>query len=210
MDDAPARSRPRRRTLVLLVVPIIGIIVIGTIGNAIHPTLVAHHPLWLIAMEPRNRFLILVANRVDFVPFLLVATLRRLSSDPLFYLLGYLYGDAGVRWIERKMGEGGAMVRAIERGFAAAAPPMVFLFPGAIVCVLAGATGMSPVLFLVMNVLGTVTIVSLVYRFAGAVERPLDAVNRFYSGNARWLTAVSIVLTVFWLWDQRRRGKYEI
>ena len=190
--------------------PILVVIVVGTIGNAIHPSLVNNHPLWLVAMEPRNRYLLLVAEKVSFVPFLVVATVRRLVSDPLFYLLGYLYGDSGVRWIERKMGEGGSVVRTMERGFARAAPAMVFLFPGAIVCVLAGATGMSPVLFLALNVAGTVTVVSLVYRFAELLDGPLGVVNRFYANNGRTLTILSVGLTLYWLWDQRRRGKSEL
>jgi membrane protein DedA with SNARE-associated domain len=206
----PPRARPSRRTLALIITPIIAITVIGTIGNAIHPTLVKDHPLWLVAMEPRNRFLILVAGKVDYLPFVIVATVRRLFSDPLFYALGYLYGDAGVRWIENKMGEGGGFVRAIERGFAKAAPIMVFLFPGAIVCVLAGATGMNPILFLALNVAGTVTVVTVVYRFAEIVEGPVNAINGFYGNNSKWLTALSVIVTIIWLLDQRRRGKGEV
>jgi len=205
------RPPPSRRTLNLIVGPILAVVVIGTLGNMFHPSLLKSHPLLLVAMEPRNRYLLLVADRVSFVPFLLVATIRRLVSDPLFYLLGYLYGENGVRWIERKMGEGsGPLVRGAERGFAKAAPVMVFVFPGAIVCVLAGATGMSPILFLALNVAGTVTVVSLLYRFAGFFEGPLGAVNRFYAHNNRTLTIISVVSTVLWLVMQRRQGKSEL
>ncbi|MEO7836568.1 MAG: hypothetical protein ABIS21_02865, partial [Acidimicrobiales bacterium] len=139
-----------------------------------------------------------------------VATVRRLVSDPLFYLLGYLYGDNGVRWIERKMGDSAGLVRGMERGFAKAAPVMVFLFPGAIVCVLAGATGMSPLLFLFLNVAGTITVISLLYRFAEFFDGPLGAVNRFYANNNKLLTILSLVFTVVWLIQQRRQGKSEL
>ncbi|MGH9165686.1 MAG: hypothetical protein ACRDZW_09270, partial [Acidimicrobiales bacterium] len=80
MDAEPLpRPPPSRRTLALIVVPIVALIVVGNIGNAIHPTLVNDHPLLLVGLEPRNRFLLLVASKVDFVPFLVVATLRRLA-----------------------------------------------------------------------------------------------------------------------------------
>lgn len=204
------RSPPSRRTLALIVGPILAVIVAGTIGNMLHPSLLNDHPLWLVALEPRNRYLLLVAEKVSFVPFLVVATVRRLISDPLFYALGYLYGEAGVRWIEKKMGDSGGLVRGMERGFAKAAPVMVFLFPGAIVCVLAGATGMNPVAFLVLNVAGTVTVVSLLYQFAEVLDGPLGAVNRFYSNNGTILTVVSVVLTIVWLVQQRRQGRSEI
>ncbi len=194
----------------LIVVPIIAVAVVGNIGNAIHPTLVRDHPMWLVAMEPRNRYLLLVANKVDFWPYLIVATVRRVSSDPLFYLLGYLYGDRGVRWMERKMGEAGGIVRAIERGFAKAGPVAVFAFPSSIICLLAGATAMRPALFLVLNVVGTVVMVTVVYQLAEVLDGPLGAINRFYGNNTRTLLIISVVLTAYWLWDQRRRGRAEI
>ena len=108
------------------------------------------------------------------------------------------------------MGEGGSLVRTLERGFVKAAPVVVFLFPGAIVCVLAGATGMNPFLFVLLNVAGTVTVVTLLYHFAELVETPIGAVNGFYSRNGVILTVVSVVLTIWWVWDQRRRGRSEI
>ena len=74
----------------LIVVPILAVVALGTLGNALHAPLLKEHPLWLVAMEPRNRFLLLVAEKVSFWPFLVVATVRRLASDPLFYLLGHL------------------------------------------------------------------------------------------------------------------------
>lgn len=194
----------------LLVAPIVAVSVAGTIGNALTPTLLAKHPLLLIALEARNRNLILASTRVDPVPFVLVALVRRIVSDPLFYALGYLYGDAAVRWIERKMGDAGAVVRGIERAFSKAAPLMVFLVPGALVCVLAGATRMSPPLFLAMNVAGTLTVLVALYAAGDALERPVGSVNDFVSDNFKWLTVVSVLLTLWWLYDQRRRGRSEI
>lgn len=207
---SPDRARPSRRTLTLIVGPILAVVAVGTLGNMLHPTLLRDHPLWLVAMEPRNRFLLLVAAKVDFVPFLVVATVRRLVSDPLFFLLGALYGDAGVRWIEGRLGDDVGIVRAIERGFSKAAPVMVFLFPGAVVCVLAGATGMRPIVFLALNLAGTVTVVTLLYQFAEVFDGPLGAVNRFYGSNTKLLTALSIMAVVVWLWGQRRRGRSDL
>ena len=211
MDDIPpGRPPPSRRTLALVVGPILAVVAIGTLGNMFHPALLRDHPLWLVAMEPRNRFLLLVAGKVDLVPFVAVATIRRLSSDPLFFLLGSLYGDAGVRWIERRVGDDVGIMRATERGFSKAAPLMVFAFPGAVVCVLAGATGMSPVLFLVLNLLGTVVVVTLVYEFAEAFDGPLGAVNRFYEHHTWLLSLVSIAIVGLWFLAQRRRGRSEL
>lgn len=194
----------------MIVVPIITLIVIGTIGNAIHPTLIKEHPLWLIAMEPRNRWVILVADKVDFWPLFALATIRKLLSDPLFYLLGYLYKDNAVRWAERQFGELAPLVRGVEKLFHRAGWLLVFLFPGPAICVLAGATGMHPLAFAVLNVVGTMATVTVYYHFASVVEGPVDAINGFYGDNFKWLTVVSIVLTALWVANQWRRGKSDI
>jgi membrane protein DedA with SNARE-associated domain len=192
------------------VTPIIVLVTIGTVANAIHPTLVKNHPLLLVALEPRNRWVILVAEKVSFWPLLICGTLRRLASDPLFFLLGYLYGDNAVQWAERQFDGGTGVIRGIERVFQKAGPVLVFFFPGALICVLAGATGMNPVMFGVLNVVGTIVTVTLLYQFAGVVKGPVDAINGFYSHNFKWLTAVSILLTGLWVWNQWRQGKSEI
>ncbi|MBA3654052.1 MAG: VTT domain-containing protein [Actinobacteria bacterium] len=203
-----ARPRPSRRTLTLIVAPIIVLVTIGTIGNAIHPALLKTHPMWLVAMEPRTRYLLLVANRgVAFVPYVVVAVIRRLLSDPLFFLLGYLYGDNAVAWVERRFDNNSGLVRGIERLFRRAAPVMVFLFPGPLVCVLAGATGMHIATFAVFNVIGTFVAVVFYYYLAETIKGPLDAINGFYSHNFKWLLVLSVLLTLYWLWDQRRKGK---
>jgi len=167
--------------------------------------------MWLVALEPRNRFLLLVAQKgVPFWPFLAVAALRRLISDPLFYLLGYLYRDRAVRWMERKMGEGGGVVRIIERAFHKAGPVMVFLLPGLPVCVLAGATGMSPVVFAVTNLAGTITMVTLMYQLSEVLDGPLGAINGFYADNTRTLFIITVVALGVYLVSQYLQGRGEL
>lgn len=204
------RPRPSRRTLTLLVTPLIVMWVAGIVGSALAPTLLAKHPLLLIFLDPRNRNFILVSNKVEPTTFMLVGFFRRVLTDPLFYLLGYLYGDAAVRWAERRMGEAGAFVRGVEKAFAKAGPLVVFLSPGALVCVLAGATGMRPAVFVAMNVLGTLAILVVLRTFGDVFETPVKAVNGFITHNFKWLTLLTIVATAYWLWDQRKRGKLEV
>jgi membrane protein DedA with SNARE-associated domain len=192
----------------MVVAPIIVFVIIANVGNASWSPLLRSHPLWLIAMEPRTRYLLLVANKgVPLVSFVLIGVLRRLSSDPLFFLLGHLYGDNAVAWVERRFDNNSGMVRRIERIFRRAAPVVVFLFPGPLVCVLAGATGMSVPLFALCNVVGTVVAVTGYYYLAGTIKGPLDAINRFNNRYWKWLLALSVLATLYWLWDQRRKGR---
>ncbi|MDQ1424369.1 MAG: hypothetical protein QOD72_1867 [Acidimicrobiaceae bacterium] len=207
MARTASRPRPKRRTLILLLTPIVVTTIAGTVGNALFPTLLRDHKLLLIGLDARNRQLLPVAGRVGFVAFVVVATLRRFVSDPSFYLLGRLYGDDAVAWLERRAGDAGMVVRRLERLFAHIGPVLVFLFPGAVVCVLAGATEMHPVLFAVLNVAGTLAMVVAMWAVADQLRGPISSFTRFVSDNSLWLTVLTVLLTAVYLWDQRRRGK---
>ena len=210
MSDVPTveeRPKPSRRTLILLVTPIILITTMGFIASAFTPTLATKHPLLMIALDARNRFLVL-AREVDLVPFVIVALIRRSFSDPLFYLLGRFYGEGALRWLEKK-GGGGELVVLTEKLFKKAGYPMVFAFPGAIVCALAGQTGMSPVGFMATNVAGTLTAIFAVRRFSSAIASPVEGLLAFFSRNLVVTTAVSISLVVLSLVLNRMQGKLD-
>ena len=206
-DTEPPRTKPSRQTLILLVAPIIIITSMGVIATAFTPALAARHPLLLIALDARNRFLVL-AREVDIVPFVVVALLRRTVSDPLFYLLGRLYGEGAVRWLEKKAGFGD-LVKYAEKFFAKAAYPMVFAFPGAIVCALAGQTGMSPAGFLITNLAGTLTAILAVRAFSDAVSSPVESILDFFDRNIVVTTSVTVALVVLSLILNRYQGKLE-
>lgn len=206
--EGAERPRPSRRTVVLLVTPIVVLFVLSTVATALTPALAARHPLLLIMLEARNRNLVL-ARRVDLVPFVLVATLRRSLTDPLFYFLGRLFGDRAVRWLENQAG-GGSYVRAMETFFSKAAYPMVFMFPGAIVCALAGATGMPLAAFLVVNIAGTVFAVLVLRLFGDVLSAPVDAIVGFFDRNLVVTTSISVGLVVLWLVLARLQGRVEV
>lgn len=209
-DGEPEKRRPSRRTLTLLVAPIVALSVAGTVANAFIPALAADHPLLLIMLDARNRQLVL-AREVGIVPFTIVAIIRRMLSDPLFFVLGRLYGDSAVRWIEKKAG-GGSLVTFTEKVFQKkwAAYPMVFFFPGAIVCALAGATGMPAAVFLTLNLLGTVVAVAAVRVFSDAVANPVEDLIAFFDRNQVATTTVTVLLVVLSLFLSRLQGKLEM
>ena len=193
-DSGSSPTRLPRRKLLLIVGPIVVLAIVGTITTALTPALAAKHPLLLIALEARNRNLIL-AREVDFLPFLLVATFRRTLTDPLYFLLGRYYGDAAVRWLEVKGGMG-SYARLMERVFAKASYPAVFLFPGAIVCALAGVIGMKFSVFVALNLAGTVTAVVTLKMFGEVVASPVEALIGFFDRNLLTTTIISVVLVV--------------
>lgn len=203
-------SRPHRRRLVFLLVPIVVLTALAYVGDAVWASLDDEHPLWLIALNTRKRYLALVVPHTSAWSFFLVGVVRQVISDPLYYLLGRWYGDAGVRWIEGKLGGDGTAVRFLERGFAKASWPMVAVFPNALICMLAGASGMSAPLFLLLNVGGTV-VAMVVYRTLGDVfESPLESFSGFANDYRLPILAVSFAAVGLNIWLSRREGRSEL
>jgi hypothetical protein len=192
-----------RRRLALLTAPIALVTILGLVGSALTPYLSVHHPLVLLVLEARDRNLLL-ARHVALVPYVLVGSVRRLCTDPLFFLLGRDYGENAVRWIERQ--GGGRVVRVTAGAFRRAAYPMLVIFPGAVVCTLAGATGIPTAPFLVLIVARTVVAVFAIRWLAGFFGHQIDAVLRFFDRFTFPATVASVVAVALWvLWERRRR-----
>ena len=194
---------PRVRSLLI---PIVVFTALGTVGTALTPPLAARHPLLLIALEARDRNLLL-ARHVGVAVFVVVGSARRLISDPFFYLLGRHHGAAGVSWLQRH--GGGRVVAATVRAFRRAAYPMLVVFPGAVVCTLAGDAGVPPGAFGFIVVLRTIAVV-LMIRFVGNVfAGPVDATIRYFDQHLVVTSLASVALVAGWiLWERYpvRRG----
>ena len=203
--DGPVMSRLLFWTIVG---PIIVLAAVGTITTALTPALAARHPLLLITLEARNRNLIL-AREVDFVPFILIATFRRLLTDPLYYALGWFYGERAVRWLEVKAGLG-SYARMMERIFQKASWPAVFFFPGSVVCALAGVVRMRFTTFLALNVAGTLAAVIALKAFGDVVATPVEAVVGFFDRHLVATTLVSVALVLLSIWAGRMQGELSI
>jgi len=199
----PSRARVR-----LLVSVIVVMAVAGSIATAFMGPLATRHPLLFIMLEARNRNLIL-ARHVDLVPFIVVGTVRRVLTDPLYWLLGWWYGDRSIRWLEHKAG-GGMLVQGMEKLFARAAYPMVFLFPGAVVCALAGATGMPFLAFLAVNLAGTIAAVVALRLSGDLLSTPVEAILGFFNRHLVATTVVTVSLVVLSVISGRLQGKSEL
>jgi membrane protein DedA with SNARE-associated domain len=126
-------------------------------------------------------------------------------ADPLFYLIGYRYGDAAVRWVERKTPSYGQLLRSLERVFAKAAYPLILIAPNAYLCLFAGAAGMRVITFAVLNVVGTFGRLYLIRVFGEAFDSPIDVVVDFITRYRIPLLIVTTALVVFSIWNERRQ-----
>jgi membrane protein DedA with SNARE-associated domain len=205
----PARPGGRRR-LLLLVVPIVALVIASNVGDALTTTWADRHPLALVMLNARNRVLILTTNQLDAGSYYVAATFRLLLSDPLFFLLGMWYGDAAVRWAERKSPSYGGMLRTFERWFGRASYPLVFIAPNNFICLFAGAAGMRVSVFVVLNVTGTLARLYAIRWLGDAFQRPIDAVLHFFARYRLLLLVLSVAFVAFTVWNDSRRGRGDL
>jgi membrane protein DedA with SNARE-associated domain len=105
---APARPAPWLLTAA-------GCMVVATaLGAGFAPYLAIHHPLWLIALSPLARHLILVAPHTELIPFLVLASVRGVLGCMICYELGRHYGPAGLYALDRRGSRLARQVRALE------------------------------------------------------------------------------------------------
>ena len=208
--DHPPRHPVGRRRLVALTGPIVALVIAANVGDALATTLATTNPLALVALNARNRNLVLVTNELDAVRYYAVATARLLISDPLFFLLGYWYGDAAVTWMEKRTRTWGSTMRQVERWFGKAAYPLVFIAPNNVICLMAGAAGMGVAGFMLTNLAGTILRLYLIRRVGVAFEAPIDDLLGFLAEYRIPLLVLSVVLVAATSLVEVRRGEGEL
>ena len=131
------RGRPPRKAIVRIVVALVIVSQVSALaGDLLLADFVKERPAWLIALNPRIRSLILATVELDAVTYYTVGFLRLVGSDPLYYLLGFWYGDRAIAWAERRSRTYGPFIRDGETYFRRFSYPIVFFAPNNIVCCL--------------------------------------------------------------------------
>ena len=180
LGPAPPARRRSRRTLWLIIAPIIVLVIASNVGDALAPSLVDRHPLWLIALNARNRNLVLVTNQLDPCPVLPGRHVPAPAVGPALLRarlpLRRRRGDAG--WSARRPPTA-ASCGSAERFFATAAYPLVFIAPNNYICLFAGAAGMPIIAFVILNVTGTVVRLYLIRVVGDIFDSPIQTILDF-------------------------------
>ncbi|MBX3184246.1 MAG: VTT domain-containing protein [Polyangiaceae bacterium] len=203
----PATRQRRRLHLTLLLGGMVAVGIMGTVGTALSPKLLANYPLLLIALAPGMPNLVTVAPATELVPFLGVAVLRLLLADPLYFALGRWFHKDAVAWAERRAGRFGATIRELEEAFSRWGSPLVLIFPYGIVCLLAGASKMTSARFWTLNVIGTLGTALVVRLFGESLSSPIARLTGWVDSNSTWLTYVIVGIIVVSYVARRLGGK---
>jgi membrane protein DedA with SNARE-associated domain len=207
MITDPHDVRRRRLRLAALLAPVAVLSAAGTLADWFAAPIITTHPLLQVFLNPRIRYLVLASTKIAAAPFFVVGFLRLVLTDPIFYLLGRWHGDAALRWMERSGALTPRSIHRMERWFGRAAYPIVAVSPNGFICLLAGTSGMSPLIFTSLNVLGTLARLIVIRAFAEVLERPLGALLEFVSRYQWWIVGISVVLGGLQVWRRRRAGR---
>ena len=209
MVDATAKPIDRAG-VILFAIPMAVTTILAWIGDAFAPTLLVEAPIVLILCNPRLRNLALAAPTLAATPFIAVAALRLLLVDPFFYWFGRRYGDVTIRWMERKLGPGAAIVLWLERFFARTSYVAVALVPNQWICLLAGATRMRVWAFVVLNVGGTLARVIAIWMLGDVFSDPLLEVNDWIGEHRLQLTLITFAIVAVGVLRTMRKGLHPI
>lgn len=188
-----------------------GVLTLATsLGVAFAPALVTHAPLVLIAVSPLYRHMVLIAPRVDFLPFVLIALVARMLGSLLGYVYGAGYGEQSIVWMQQRSPRLGRLLRVLEGWFRRAAPLLLFAWPGPLFCALAGAGGMSRWLFLVLATLGQLLQVLIAYRLGEELAPWLAPVLAFFRDYTLSTTLVCVLAVLLYHGFRRQRASNQL
>jgi membrane protein DedA with SNARE-associated domain len=203
---APAGA-PSRVHLAWFLVPMALVFASAQVGRAIWPSLLDSAPWSLLLLSSNWTRLLMVQPLVPAALFFALAIGRIMLLAPLYYGFGREYGDAALRWGERKLGTSGRYVVTVERYFRRFGLLIVAVWWSVFICLLAGATGMRARVFFPVLFAGTVARVTLIYFVGDALSDPITEIARFVSRYALIITPITIALTALQLWYGRRRNR---
>jgi membrane protein DedA with SNARE-associated domain len=178
----------------ILVAIVAGLWIMGFATSSLAPKLLKDHPLGLMALNPRYRYMVIGAPRIDALPFYLVGILRLLASDPVYFLLGWVYGEKALGFFEDALGK--QTMDSTRKFFLKAGTVMALFFAGPIICVFAGAARMNPKKYFTLDIIGTCIIVFALRQFSDAMSGFINGLLRFNDRNAKWLMVITIVTTL--------------
>lgn len=204
----PGPPTTRQRNLVFGVIGTT--IVLGWIGDALWGSLVDRHPLALILLNAKPRYLVLTVNDLDPWTYYLVGTARLLCTKPLVWLVGAWYGDRAVGWAERRSPRGAGLIRWVERHFGRYGWVVIGITSNNVVCLMAGSTGFSLAWFMVLAIAGTLVRLWLFAQVGDVFSDTIDEIVGFVVDHRAAVVAVSVALVLGGLWWQRRHGRSDL
>lgn len=191
------RGTPPRWLAPLLIAVVVGLYILGFATSGLATKLLKDHPLSLIALSPRYRWFILASPRIDVIPYFVVGIARLVASDPVYFALGWFFGDRAIQFFEDSLGK--PTIDKTRELFLKASTVMALFFAGPVICVLAGAAGMRPKRFFSLNVIGTTVIVAALRVFSDQLDGLITPVLRFNDRYSKYILIGTLALSALYI-----------
>ncbi len=201
----PTPKRPSKLIVTLTLTPIIALTIAANVGQRTATALVDSHPLLLLWLNPSNLIMAATTPAIAATVFFTVVLVRRLICDPLYFLLGRWYGDAAVRWIEKKSPDIGSILTTLEEWFPRWGRVIIFFYPHAAVILMAGASSMSLATFMLYDFLGTVAVIIAIRWFGDVAKDQITGVTGWMGDHQIAFGILSVVLLAYYFWSFRSK-----
>jgi membrane protein DedA with SNARE-associated domain len=206
IETTPA---PTPRTGPIWVVLFVSLVVCTNVAAAVWAKLDNEHPLQLLLLSSRNRYLVVTAPSVSgFLPWALVGALRLLVAAVVCHMIGRCYGDRALRWFWRFLGMPQEQVSKFEQQIARAEWFVVPFFVGSnIVWALTGAAGTTWKKLMPMFAIGITARLALLWWLADQFEEPLDDFINWTNKYQVWIIVISVSIVVLANLRNFRKGR---
>jgi membrane protein DedA with SNARE-associated domain len=198
-DQIEAAPAPVPRTGPVWVVLFVALVVCTNVAAGAWAGMEEDHPLKLLALSSRNRYLVLTVPALSSSPlqWALVGALRLLAAAVVCHMIGRCYGDRALRWFWRFLGMPQEQVAKFEQQVARAEWFVVPFFVGSnIVWALTGAASTTWKKLAPMFAIGVTIRLALIWWLAKAFESQLRSVIDWTSRYQLWIIIGSVVIVV--------------
>lgn len=206
----PAAATPLTRPGLFWLAAFIFLVVCSNVANSVYADFVRSHPLGLISLSSRNRYLAMTAIDADMSwwSWAAIATLRLGAAAVVCHMLGRVFGDRALRWFWRFLGMREDGVRQFEKQFEIAEWILVPLFVGSnLVFVISGAARSSWKRLVPLFLVGVAGRLALLWWLAHAFESQLTSIVDFLTRHQWKIIIISVALVLLTNLRNLRRAR---
>ncbi|MCU1692724.1 MAG: hypothetical protein JWM64_1815 [Frankiales bacterium] len=197
---APPSPALRRACLLALLVPALVTLAVQPFA----PSLLRSAPLLLLVLHPYEPWSLLVSPRSSGTTFVLVVVVVRAVPCWADYWVGRWYGPVATAFLLQH--RAGRLPGLVHRVFSRARVPLVLLYPGALVSVLAGSSSVPARQFFPVLLVGLTGWALLTRTVASLAAGPVRLLSDALLDHARLASALLVVVVVGACWRLTRPG----
>lgn len=172
------------------------------VGSKTYFSTIADHPLLTLALSPTKVVMVLASPELGTLEYYVTILIRSVFVDPFWFMIGVWYGNAAIRWMNRRMPTYGQVAQQIEGLFPQFGWLFVILYSSnALVIVLAGASTMRLRTFLILDVAGTAAVAFGVRQLGWVTQEAGGGALTFLDRYQPYFIALSVALLLHMLWQ---------